>query len=290
MNVYNLSNTNLFIHGKISFDLNLPLSVLNNYFIMLTNYVSRLKRNKKYHNMPLTFIVTGNCGFGFHEESYYHNLIQKHNSFFAENDCYVLFLRGCDDNPVYFSEEKINYSHIKTIPDYSIVITNNNTTLCVGGGISRDADWKRDFQAYIHQFDENKEYTLCMENTQINFDSNILTDIINSNYKINSIITYTAPSCITNKTNKKNNIWNKTERVEAYKILEFLQKNNSIIKFWAYGQNNESRNFTQVINDQNIHFWSLPTDRSCYFEANALLDEKDNAFSPDFFMDYIVTA
>ena len=66
-------------------------------------------------------VVAGDCGFGFNKPQYYHDLFHKYNELFAEVNTTVLFVRGNHDDPTYFDGSVINYSHIKAIPDYSVI-------------------------------------------------------------------------------------------------------------------------------------------------------------------------
>ena len=87
-------------------------------------------------------IVCGDCGFGFHKNQYYTDIFPKLNKHCIKHNIKVYMFRGNHDDPSYFDGEKIKYSNIIAIPDYSVIVTPNHNILCVGGAISVDRTWR----------------------------------------------------------------------------------------------------------------------------------------------------
>ncbi|KAA6308669.1 hypothetical protein EZS27_039705, partial [termite gut metagenome] len=116
---------------------------LNHKFGNLFSYIER----KEIENSVI--IVAGDCGIGFDKEDFYTVYLKKLNEDLKEKNVTLLLLRGNHDNPDFFKEERINFSNLKTIPDYSIIEKYEDwdddktfqieySILCVGGAISVD--------------------------------------------------------------------------------------------------------------------------------------------------------
>lgn len=75
----------------------------------------------------------GDCGFGFHKQSYYDTLYQRkmHRKFSIAN-VLLLMGRGNHDDPSYFAENKIDYLFLKGVADYTIIQSPQGNILCVG--------------------------------------------------------------------------------------------------------------------------------------------------------------
>ena len=191
-------------------------------------------------------IVCGDCGFGFHKfENYQIELTKLSKKLEEYNNC-ILFFRGNHDDPLYFENELINFSNIKTIPDYSVIKACDLYVLCVGGGISIDRKWRLQQEIIINLHNPNKEThkKLYWENEQIVYDENKLQEIADAKLPINVVCTHSAPSFC--PPTDKNNIqaWliqdsdlEKDlfeERNNLDKLYDFCSRHFKINK-WAYG-------------------------------------------------------
>ena len=195
-------------------------------------------------------IVSGNCGIGTKSKKYYEETFTKLEKSLSDNNCFILFLRGNNDNPSIFNDKEIDYEHIKTIPDYSVVSLKTFNCLCIGGSVSMDKEWK------LAQ-EELYGKKLYWENEAPQYKEDELNDIL-SKYKINCVITSTCPSFAypgTNAfkkskwfSNNKNTASNfSNERKVMDKIYERLMDEESKPYIWFYGRFKMSH--TDKIND-----------------------------------------
>lgn len=235
-------------------------------------------------------VVAGDCGFGFNKPQYYHDLFHKYNELFAEVNTTVLFVRGNHDDPTYFDGSVINYSHIKAIPDYSIILTKNLTTLCVGGATSVDRFWRKQKEIEINKYKTNTKKKLYWDDEAVVYDEEKLMEILNNGIQINSVITHTAPSFA--KPNDKdsalgwfkydNNL--KNDLIKERKCLDnlhdFLLQHEQKLLFWVYGH-------FHVFNNELIHnekektmYLALKDNYSIFepiFEYNAHIQQLEMA-------------
>lgn len=232
-----------------------------------------MRKLKNYENSVI--IVAGDCGFGFNKPQYYHDLFHKYNELFAEVNTTVLFVRGNHDDPAYFDGSVINYSHIKAIPDYSVVLTKNLATLCVGGAISVDRFWRKQKEVEINKYKKNTKKKLYWDDEAVVYDEEKLMEILNSGIQINSVITHTAPSFA--KPNKKDsalgwfeydkNLKNDLikERKSLDNLHDFLLQHKQKLLFWVYGHfhvfNNEL-----IYNEQETTMYLGLRDNYSIFE------------------------
>jgi hypothetical protein len=106
------------------------------------------KKEKKMFITPNMFnesviILLGSFGFGNKDFSFFEKKLSEFNTALAKNNCHILFVRGNDEDPSYFEEEKINFSNIKTLVSNCVIAFNNFNCLCIGGGLSMDREWKK---------------------------------------------------------------------------------------------------------------------------------------------------
>ena len=185
------------------------------------------------------FILTGNYSLGTKSEKYYIDKFEKLNKILDYNGTYIFIIRGNNDNPEYFSKEIINFSNIKTIPDYSVISVNDLNILCVGGGISVNRQWKIKQEERINNIKNSNKKLYWPDEAPV-FDEDAIKEIINS-VKINVIVSHSSPSfvgpqgdCLTNKwTNEDETLISdiKNERNVMNKI--FASFND--ITYWAFG-------------------------------------------------------
>lgn len=232
----------------------------------------RLQRKfQNYENCVI--IVAGDCGFGFNKPQYYHDLFHKYNEIFAEVNTTVLFVRGNHDDPTYFDGSVINYSHIKAIPDYSVVLTKNLSTLCVGGAISVDRFWRKQKEVEINKYKTNTQKKLYWYDEAVVYDEEKLMEILNNGIQINSVITHSAPSVA--KQNEKDSAigWFKydnnlkkdliTERKNLDNLHDFLLKHEQKLLFWVYGHFHV---FNETHNEQEKTMYVCLQDNYSFFE------------------------
>lgn len=270
---------------------------VNGHFNKLFQYI-RMKTTKKSHShyVPLNdsiIFVCGDCGFDINNARQ-KEILNNLNSFCNSNNIHIICIRGNHDDPFYFSNKSINLSNIKTIPDYSIVKTNTDIILCIGGGISSDRTWRLEQENIINQYKEKNHKKLYWENEAINFDEKEINTIIESGLEINTIISHTSPISAfplmkvmkpyvdywseDDKTLKDDII---NDRTKLEKIFSLLKKRNLSIEKWIFGhyktykkEKKENTNFISLdgemsilyINDinkeedQNIPYIKLPED------------------------------
>lgn len=199
-------------------------------------------------------VVTGNNRFGYKPLSYYLELFESYNETLHAMNIHVLFVRGTDDDPSYFSENKIDLSNIKTISDYSIVKTKAENILCLGGGISYNRSWKRDLMSVCPN-----PSSILWENESPIVDEDKFREIVKLGIKITSVVSYMppvpskspSPSALlywskTDKTLKSD--WNKTNAIMVA-INDILQQNKMKPKWWACGESRECF---------RIDHWTIP--------------------------------
>lgn len=191
-------------------------------------------------------ILLGDCGLGFNKLAYYNDVFNKLNDKLVKLNSSILMLRGNHDDPKYFNEEMINFSNIKSIPDYSVIECMKSTILCVGGGLSVDRIWRKQYDEKRNLFVKGKENFKISywENELPVFNEDLLKELKDNKIKITTVATHTAPSFfplsndygleswIKLDNNLKDDL--KKERGEMDKLYDYL-KNNFHIKYWYYG-------------------------------------------------------
>jgi hypothetical protein len=199
-------------------------------------------------------IVAGNSGFGTKKIEYFIKLLTPFNDALAKNNIHVLFIRGNNDDPSYFDEEKISFSNIKLLNSVCLVRLSSYSCLCVGGGISFDREWKKE---------KSVEYGFQMywENENVRFDISDVSECIKSE-NIACVISNEIPTFLPPGTNSyKNSRWYKNDSTLLTDTLTDRAKMDSIyVEFvkadkkpyvWWYAS---SDNFGNLIND--IYFRS----------------------------------
>jgi predicted phosphodiesterase len=85
-----------------------------------------------------TILHVGDFGIGFKDtESKEVHILQELNGFLKKSNNMMYVIRGNHDNPSYFNGS-YNYSHLKLLPDYSVLELEGEKILMVGGAISID--------------------------------------------------------------------------------------------------------------------------------------------------------
>lgn len=103
------------------------------------HWISYFLHNHDLHNILIYQV--GDFKVGFHERQE-KRLLNTVNNILQERNCKVVVIRGNHDNPSYFKEDKLNFSNIHFLSDYTIlnVMIKNieKNILGVGGAISID--------------------------------------------------------------------------------------------------------------------------------------------------------
>lgn len=255
---------------------NVPSSISRKFF----DYGYDLRQYGRYSINNCLIIVSGDCGFGFEKEEYYHQIFNKYIKLLEKNNIYVYFIRGNHDNPSYFEEQKINYERIKTIPDYSVIQIENKNILCVGGGISIDRSWRKQEEFRINKYKKNNKKVLYWENEAPLYCQEKLEEIIQNNININTIISHTSPYFVfpTQKDGLKewarvdNKLYNdvEKERYTLNNVLDFLLGNKQKIENWYYGHFHTNYHRKE----KNIHFYALSEMQ--FMEIVPQIEKKEN--------------
>lgn len=184
-------------------------------------------------------IVSGNCGIGRKSIKYYNEVFSNLDKILGDNNSYLLFVRGNNDNPSIFKNREIDFEHVKVVPDYSVIQLKTFNCLCIGGSVSIDKEWK---------LSQEKTFGRKMywEDEAPIFDENALDEILQK-YQIDCVITSTSPSFSYPGTNAfKHSKWfnnDKTilgnftnERKILDKIYEKINDSDSKPYLWFYGR------------------------------------------------------
>ena len=251
-------------------------------------YAKKMSKQPKYCGYCLdnaVLIVNGSNTFGQNDLKYYYDKFNMLNDVLADNNAYILFVRGNDD-PKYFTDELLNLSNVKTIQDYSVIKLNKFNCLCIGGQVSLDRLWKSEQEKRIGK-------KMFWENEHMTFDEDSINEIL-SKHKISCIITPSSPSFAYPGTNAfKKSPWivkDKTllndlnnERVIMDKIYNKIIESKSKPYIWTYSRFDASNQ--SVINDilfqslcpfQFLNFNNAAAD---YFNIDFSKQLKENEFS-----------
>lgn len=229
---------------------------------------------KRYEIKNCLLLCCGDIGLGFEKEQHYKNIFTKLNKLCKQQNVYIIFIRGNHDDPYYFDNNKIKYSNIIAIQDYTVVQifhTNDedclyplHSILCVGGATSIDRTLRlgvmeREVFKYrrFHNCSEEEARIKCKkfywENEHPYFNKVLLNEIKNQNINIDIVCTHTCPSiaqpvtkdgiqywCLQDKTLEEDI---NTERTIMDNILNQLKLDEHKLTHWIYGhyhyRNNE---------------------------------------------------
>jgi hypothetical protein len=111
-----------------------------------------------------------------------------------------VFIRGCNDDPSYFTEKKFDYSNIIFAEDYSIVKLDGFDCLCVGGSLPIDRQWR------IEQGKRLGRH-LFFEGCNTTFNQELIDEAVNDN-NIAVIVSSDAPTFLPPYVdNSRNSKW-----------------------------------------------------------------------------------
>ena len=169
-----------------------------------------------------------------------------------KNNCHVLFVRGNNDNPFFFEEDKFNLFNIKCVKDYTVIKFKNFNCLCIGGAVSIDKKWK------LTQ-GERLGKQMYWETENVVYDEKKLNEITKK-YEISFVVTCTSPSFAYPGTNSFNRSKWVTEDKEILKsiieeryimdkIYYKLTENGSKPYVWFYDkfENNNQNNINDIV-------------------------------------------
>lgn len=210
----------------------------------------------QYQMKDTLLVVAGDCGFGFDQKGYYENIVRQNSKRMNEANNWIVFVRGNHDNPAYFDGVTFKHKRMIAVPDYSVINACGHHMLCVGGAISIDRsfrikEWNR--RKFIFSKSYNQDDLLARNlywpDEQPVLDKTQLS-LINQSYKIDLIVTHTAPSFC--ELIVKNNLdyWvnvddsllidMKKEREVMTQLYEYLVENGHPITNWCYGHFHQS--------------------------------------------------
>ncbi len=144
-------------------------------------------------------VVNGNCGI----ERIKDEALADLNQLLEKENIILLLVRGNNENPSIFAEDRIDLSNIISLQDICIVKIGNKNMLCVGGGISINRKWKmkNDSRLNIRTYYEN-EFPVFGEK-----DREDLLSFLESN-KIDVVVSFESPSfALKTKINSVAEIW-----------------------------------------------------------------------------------
>lgn len=206
--------------------------------------IRRKKATKEQRFDNSLIFVCGDSELDFYDGTRREELFNMFNEMLAQNNTTILFIRGNKDNPLVFSEQYINLSNIKTIPDYSVVLTREHNILCVGGGISLDRLWAQEQEKHLKQFGTTTKTMYWKDEAPI-WDAEKLQEIIDSNIEIHGVCSHVAPLCVNCENDKDVKHWIETdptlegdinkERQSMQDIYEFLTRNKQPLIWWVFG-------------------------------------------------------
>ena len=243
MFIYDYSNIeNIYVLGGICGDFNYIPSTLNRGYDETKKQVDsllKLKPQKKYSNSII--ICAGDNNIGFNNEDYYRNLFSNMNEFLSKTDTTLIFVRGNNDDPSFYNEKKIDLSHIKTIPDYSVIITKKGGIICIGGGLSLDRTWREKRQKLISNISNGKRRKLYWEDEMPQFKEDELNEILSNEFNIFGVISHVAPTfafpeiVYDNASNdEKIDADKELERIVMDKVYSSLRSSKKLPCFWCY--------------------------------------------------------
>lgn len=249
--IYNYYNKRAYVVGDI-----------HGHFDIIKNQI------KTYKITDSVIIFAGDIGLGFEKPEYYKQIFPNLNRTMKAQGNVLLFVRGNHDDFSFFQEEKINYSNIKSIPDYSVVNIHQDwdeemketpkfSILCVGGGVSIDRQHRLDVEEasvieykYWHpnasKEEIEKHRKKCYWSDELPFyDVDKLDEITKEGYNIEYVVSHTAPDFCYPYTKKGIESWMRLdenlekdvdfERNTMTSIYNYLINHKHILTGWYYG-------------------------------------------------------
>ena len=184
-------------------------------------------------------IFCGDIGIGFSSSIIEKNILKDCNEIIKQQNIHYILFRGNHDNPLFFTNNsEYNQSNITLIQDYTILNTQNNNILCIGGGIS------------IDRVQRIPNISYWDNETVIPLNEELKYKIKNLSYNIDIICTHNAPTYIKPvnidintqgqfienwslyDNELKKDVWN--DRTTLNEIEDFIKQYHHI-NYWIYG-------------------------------------------------------
>lgn len=201
----------------------------------------------QYQMTDTLLIVAGDCGFGFAKPGFYENIFRFNTSRLSKANNWVVLVRGNHDDPAYFREERRAHQRYRTVPDYSVVQACGHNILCVGGAISIDRSYRKDYDASYRSFGS---VTYWADEAPV-YNEQLLNEMDGS-VKIDTVITHTAPSFCELISKDGLSDWSArdaelladcgNERMVMDLILAHLKAAGHLVAHWFYGHFHQSWN------------------------------------------------
>lgn len=192
-------------------------------------------------------IVCGDCGFGFNKPKYYEDEMKRMNDKLGKINCYVYFIRGNHDDKSYFDNHLVALEHVNTVKDYSVIsYKDTDNILCVGGSISIDRTWRKNYDIVKNIHKGENDYKSCSywEDEAFVYDESKLDEIKKEKIDITIVCTHSAPSFCMPKDKTDLDAWIEVDekldediikdRTDHDKLFEYAKKNFKV-KTWFYG-------------------------------------------------------
>jgi hypothetical protein len=239
--VRRMRNQGIRINRQIQFP---TLAMPQDSFTIKADYASIKPKALSFYSDAI-IISTGNNRIGFNSDAYYEKVFGKMNEILVKNNTTILFIRGNNDDPSFFREEKINFTNVKTIPDYSIIKTKHGNVLCVGGGLSIDRVWRKKQQDRLSSISSDKKKILYWKDEMPIFDDDKMKELSESGIKISGVVSHVAPTFAfpdiadslddwyTKDADLARDIEN--ERLVMDNIYDVLRSTGNRPSFWYYG-------------------------------------------------------
>lgn len=214
------------------------------YFFKNINAIIKDDEDAMLNFTNACFVVCGDCGFGFHKPKYYEDILNKLQKIIEPQNNILIFVRGNHDDPSYFNTDNygFNFSNIKFSNDYSVLLTENSTSLCIGGAVSVDRSWRKNHNSYLNRFTQKPKSIIYWDDEPVKKDESFIEDLRNSNIKVDSIISHTFPMSLTDTGSEyTNNDWLDAD-------AELL---NDITAEWDY----LTKIYNRLNDETNIKWW-----------------------------------
>lgn len=232
-----------------------PVYIMADHHGALDIFKSALKTYDSINHCVI--ILAGDVGLGGRSDVHHLADYEDLNNFLLERHIKCYMVRGNHDDPSYFNEEKINFTNVKAIPDYSVITVGDDHILCVGGGISIDRRYRiaeyegrlnlaRKYHPYLT---EDELRRVCVpsywENEMPVFDEEKLNEINELGLNISYVVSHTAPKfCFKNDKDgiarwiEQDPTLNEDldiERETMTLIYNKLKEDNHLLLKWVYG-------------------------------------------------------
>lgn len=188
-----------------------------------------------YGSSGMTIFHVGDFGYSltslYQNEYQYHKSLKGFNKFLKARGIIMYVIRGNHDNPSYF-DGRFTLSHLKLVPDYSVVNLHDENWLLVGGAISIDRRARKQGISYWKDEEFNLQF-----------------DKISAMRNISNVVTHTAPGFgldadtlagkivdeFAHGYNDKTLVSDiRVERLQMEAMCDLLKENNDINR-WYFG-------------------------------------------------------